>query len=135
MRLHRWAVLALIPALALGVLAQEGMRVERAAVAPSVEDREPVGEAASFPADVGSLSCYSKIVGAGEETEIFHVWRHGPTERAKVRLTVRGSSWRTWSTKRILPTWTGPWTVEIQDAQENVLATVAFTIEGPGTDE
>jgi hypothetical protein len=133
MRRNWLAVLAVIPALVLGAMAQEGLRVERAAVARSVENREPVGEAASFPADVGSLSCFSKIVGAGEETEIYHVWRHGPTERAKVKLTVRGSSWRTWSTKRILPGWTGAWTVEIQDAQGNVLESVPFTVESPGT--
>ena len=54
------------------------------------------------------------------------------TERAKVRLSVRSNSWRTWSSKQIAPRWTGPWTVEVQDELGNVLQTVSFIIEEGG---
>ena len=109
--------------------AQAGsLAVERSAIAESVEDREPVGEAASFSADVGEVACFTRIVGAEGEERILHVWRHNGEERAKVALSVRGSAWRTWSTKKILPTWTGSWTVEVQDADGNVLKTLSFVI-------
>lgn len=104
------------------------IRVDRAAIALYVEDREPVGEDTSFAPDVGQLACFSKIVGAEGDITIYHVWRHGPTERAKVALSVRSSAWRTWSTKRILSGWTGDWTCEVQDEDGNVLETVSFTI-------
>lgn len=102
--------------------------VDRAVIALDVEEREPVGESVFFRPDVGQILCWSKIVGASDETVIYHVWRHGPTERAKVELPVRSSAWRTWSTKKILPSWTGDWEVEVQDADGNVLETLSFTI-------
>jgi hypothetical protein len=109
-----------------------GVSIETAVVARSVEEREPVGEATSFPADVGELACLTRVAGASGETSIQHVWFHGSEELARVRLAVRGSSWRTWSTKQILPSWTGAWKVEIQDADGNVLHTVSFTVGTEG---
>jgi hypothetical protein len=125
----------LVLAVAAGWLfAQDGsgLRVDRAMVALAVESREPVGEASSFPADVERVFLFTHIVGAQEETAVYHVWSHGPTERAKVLLPVRSNSWRTWSSKRILPSWTGPWTVEVQDELGNVLESVSFVIEEGG---
>ncbi len=120
---------------AAGLLYAQGtpdLQVDRAVAARGVESREPVGEASSFPADVGRVFLFSRIVGAQEETAVYHVWRPGPTERAKVRLSVRSNSWRTWSSKQIAPRWTGPWTVEVQDELGNVLESVSFVIEEGG---
>ena len=121
-------------ALALGwASAQESaLRVDRAVTARGVEARQPVGEATSFPADVGRVFLFTRITGARGDTVIYHVWRHGPTERARVELPVRSNSWRTWSSKRILPSWSGEWIVEIQDQAGNVLESVSFLIEGTG---
>ena len=82
------------------------LMVQQAVIATGVEAREPVGEAASFPADVGKLVCYTRILGATDETEVEHTWFHGQKERSRVRLPVRDSPWRTWSTKNISPEWT-----------------------------
>jgi hypothetical protein len=109
-----------------------GLQVDHAVTALGVEAREPVGEATSFPADVDRVFLFSRIVGAQGDTAVYHVWKHGEMERAKVELAVRSSSWRTWSSKRILPSWTGEWTVEIQDTAGNVLESVSFVIEGAG---
>jgi hypothetical protein len=109
-----------------------GLQVDRAVVAVAVESREPVGEASSFPADVERVFLFTHIVGAQGETAVYHVWRHGPTERAKVRLSVRSNSWRTWSSKRIAPGWTGAWTVDVEDGQGNVLESISFVIEEGG---
>jgi hypothetical protein len=109
--------------------------VEQAVIAREIEDREPVGESTSFPAEIGQLACFTRIVGAEEETFIYHVWRHGDTERARVRLPVRSAAWRTWSTKKIDPSWTGAWTVQILDAGENVLDTLSFVVREDGEPE
>ncbi len=120
---------------AAGLLyAQEapGLQVDRAVAARGVESREPVGEASSFPADVGRVYLFSRIVGAQQERAVYHVWRHGSIERAKVRLPVRSGSWRTWSSKQIMRGWTGPWTVEVQNELGKVLTSVSFVIEEDG---
>ncbi len=104
------------------------LTVTRAVVARAVENREPVGEGTEFPPDVQELACFTQIEGADGETVIYHTWRHGDEVKAKVELSIRGSSWRTWSTKKILPHWTGEWSVKVEDADGNLLTIVSFSI-------
>lgn len=104
-------------------------RVEVAVAARAVENREPVGVAETFPADVGKVYCYTKVVGAAAGETITHVWYHGDRKMAEVTLSIGGPSWRTYSSKRILPSWTGRWRVEIVDSSGNVIETVRFAVE------
>ena len=84
------------------------LRLSVAVIASGVEAREPVGQGDRFPADIGQVYCYTRVEGASEETVIYHAWRQGDKLHAKVQLNIRGPSWRTWSSKRILPAWTRP---------------------------
>jgi len=111
---------------------QAGIHVTQAVVARDVQDREPVEAGSSFPADVEQLVCFTRVEGAGDEATLFHVWMRGDEEVARVELPVRGSSWRTWSKKRILSDWTGPWSVRIEDGEGNVLSTVEFSVGQAG---
>ncbi len=111
---------------------EPGLHVDRAVTALAVQSREPVGEGTWFPANVGRVFLFSRIVGAQQERAVYHVWRHGSIERAKVRLPVRSGSWRTWSSKQIMRGWTGPWTVEVQNELGKVLTSVSFVIEEDG---
>ncbi len=132
---HRLLPLLLIPVLAGAVVpaaaaeTDSSVAVERSAMARKVVDREPVDVGTKFPADIGQLSCFTRLVGTQGQEFIYHVWLHGGEERARVELAVRGPAWRTWSTKRIQPSWTGHWAVEIQDADGNVLKSLPFTVE------
>ncbi|UCE23545.1 MAG: DUF2914 domain-containing protein [Candidatus Zixiibacteriota bacterium] len=98
------------------------------AVCAGVEDRQPVGEAESFGADVGQVFFWTKCVGAVDTTVIQHVWTREGETMATVDLPVRSSSWRTWSSKQILPSWTGDWEVRVLDADGNILKAVSFKI-------
>jgi len=131
------SIAALLPA--HGAHGAEGetprLTIEQAVMARQIEKRQPVGEATTFPADVGQVACYTKVMGAAGETFIEHVWLRGEVENARVRLAVRSPAWRTWSTKQIKSDWTGEWTVRIEDAEGRVLDTLTFTIgEGSGAD-
>lgn len=105
--------------------------VLEAAIARSVVDRAAVDSGTTFPADVGQLFAWTRtrVSGDGEST-IRHVWFHGDEEMADIELTVRGSGWRTWSSKSIVPEWTGDWRVEVRDAADEVIATLRFTVGG-----
>jgi len=126
------AVVLLVVAAVTPVHGAEGaesqLTIEQAVMARQIEEREPVGEATVFPTDVGQVSCYTKVLGATGETYIEHVWFRDDVESARVRLPVRSPAWRTWSSKRIRPDWTGKWTVRIEDAEGRVLDTLNFTI-------
>lgn len=98
------------------------------AVCPSIVDRQPVGTTDSYDANVGEIFFWTKCIGAADSTMISHVWTHEGETRATVELPVKSSNWRTWSSKKILPSWTGKWEVRVLDAEGNILKAVPFTI-------
>lgn len=96
--------------------------------AAGVEDRQPVGVADTFPSDVGKVYAWMRVSGATDQA-IQVVWTYGSLT-FNVPLEIGGSPWRTWSSKIILPRWTGEWTVDVQDARGNSITTTTFIIEG-----
>lgn len=104
------------------------VEVSRAVVATAVEDREPVGEATAFPADVGTVYFYTVFEGDFAEQQLEHVWLRDGEEVARVPLTARGPRWRTWSAKAIPAEWAGSWTVRVVDASGAELASVDFSV-------
>ena len=94
-------------------------------LATGVEEREPVGVAEAFPADVGTVYAWLRVTGAaGGAVEV--VWRYGGDEFV-VPLEIGSAAWRTWSTKRIPIGWTGDWSVEVRH-EGSVLASRNFTV-------
>ena len=47
---------------------------------------------------------------------------------ASVRLKISYPLFRTWSSKRIIPSWTGKWEVVVKDENENIIATKSFLV-------
>ena len=103
--------------------------IEEWAIAPTIENRSPQGTAQSFPATVGTLYCFSKVIGAKEETSITHTWYCQDREMAEVILPVRSPCWRTWSSKKIIPEWRGSWRVEVTAEDGTLLKSIDFTVE------
>ncbi len=87
------------------------------------------GESATFPAGTDQIYCRTLITGAEEPTSVVHVWYHEGKTMARVDLAVRSSHWRTKSSKRLLPEWTGQWEVRVLDASGTLLETATFTVE------
>ena len=112
-----------------GTVTAQQLSVEESAIALDVVDRAPVGTGSTFRADVGRVFCFTRVIGAEGETTVHHVWYQGDEERANVELRVAGSSWRVWSSKALVPEWTGEWRVEVQDAAGNVIETIQFTVQ------
>jgi len=135
--MHRVVLLLAVTSLlwtASSVEAQEtgtaAPTVSSLVIATGVENREPVGAAEQFTADVGTLYAYMVVEGDFSETQLTQVWVHGGDEVARVPLTVRGPRWRTWSSKTLPPSWTGDWTVNVVDQDGNTLKSAAFTVSG-----
>jgi len=98
-----------------------------AAVGTSVADRALAGAAESFPAGTASVVCFSKVTGAAG-TEIEHVWYKGDAETARVKLSIKGSPFRTYSTKKLPADAAGEWRCDITQAGK-VLQSVKFKVE------
>lgn len=98
-------------------------------ITSAIENQMPVDRIESYRADYGKLYCFTRIVGAQEDTEVTHVWFYQDDEMARVTLPVRSSDWRTYSSKRFLPQWAGEWKVVVLDADQTVISTLAFRLE------
>jgi len=108
---------------------QQGMmQIASAVICENVISLAAVNEGNRFPASVGKLCCLNKVANIAENTEIVHIWYHGDTERARVRLKLNPPAWRTYSSKRIQPHEVGAWRVDITDSAGNLLTSVQFDI-------
>lgn len=94
-----------------------------------IEERMPVGEDSIFAPDVDRVYLWTKLTGAMDTTVVWHAWIYNGTEMARVELPVRSSSFRTWSSKAILPKWLGNWEVRVLDGDGAILKSVLFKIE------
>ena len=109
--------------------AKPAIKVDQMAVCTSVEDRQPVGTDTAFVKTIGQLYCFVKVSGESDSTSIFVNWMYDEKEMAKVELSVRGKTWRTWSSKKIIEDWVGNWKVEVADVAGNILMTKEFIIK------
>ena len=110
-------------------LAETTLSVEAAVIATGVENLTPMGVADKFPANTGRLYCYSKIIGGGEGSSIKHIWYYGDKKVDEIILSIKSSSFRTYSYKTISSDWTGKWKVEIVADDGTILKTLEFVIE------
>lgn len=135
MKLKRTMMMLSLMVIPIILFSQEGemkenqLQVTKAAICKDVVEREPVDSDTVFPSDTERVFCFTKIEGAQVPTKILHVWKYGEKEMATVKLDVNSSSWRTWSSKRILSSWTGSWTVDIKNEAGEILKTLEFEIK------
>ncbi len=120
-------VLVLLP---IAAFAQEGsaLSVEEMTFCTAVQDRAPAGIDTAFASTVENVYCFTKLAGAAGETSVSHVWYFGDNEIARIELSVGGSPWRTWSSKKILPEWQGSWRVDVLSAAGDVLRSESFVV-------
>jgi len=122
--------LGLMLVLGAAVIAAE-LKVEDGVLCENVKDLEPVNPGTVFPADIGKVCCFTRIVGAEEETTVSHVWYLNGEQIADVELKVGSANWRTYSSKNIDRMWRGDGMVEVKDADGNVIETLEFKIVSP----
>ena len=111
-----------------GVMAQD-IQVSQAVVCQDVVDRMPVGAVDVFPAGTERVFCFTHIVGSPGATEITHNWYYQGNLKASVVLPVRNANWRTWSSKTLLPEWTGEWMVEVLSKDGTPLESIIFFVQ------
>jgi hypothetical protein len=108
--------------------AEAGPTVAKIAICEEVAERAPVGEADAFASAIGKLYCFTSVVGADDETQLFHRWYVGDQLISEIPIAVKSEHWRCWSRKTILPQWQGACRVEITNEAGDVLATKEFTL-------
>lgn len=109
------------------------IEIARAQFASEVREREPVDQGEGLTTAQDPIYFFTEVKNAAGET-ITHRWIHDGEVVAEVPLNVGSNSWRTWSSKEMLPEWGGEWTVEVLDSQGNVISEESITIESAGAE-
>jgi len=108
---------------------EPALMVSEMAFCAGVSSMTPVAVADTFPSDIFSVYCFTRIVGAGEATAVVHRWQHGDSTFAGIELPVKSPLWRTWSSKRMHPGLRGKWTVDVTDLDGTVIRSGTFFLE------
>jgi len=128
-----WAILILTMMVALpaaaGAQQAGGLKVENMVFCTAVQDRQPVGADTAFADTVGSVYCFTRIVGGSDTTSVDHVWYFNDKEMTAVTLPVRSSVWRTWSIKKIGADQKGTWRVDVKSPTGEVLKSAEFVVK------
>lgn len=109
--------------------------VARAQFTTAVDAREPVDNVAELGTAENKVYFFTELKDLDGHT-VTHRWEYGGEVMAEVSFDVRGPRWRVWSSKQLLPAWTGEWTVAVVDESGDTLAEESFQyIEGEAQNE
>jgi hypothetical protein len=100
--------------------------VARSVITSAVVDREPTDDLEAVPGTTSKVVFFTELRNMEGQT-IKHRWMRGDEQMAEVSFNVGGPRWRIWSSKNMMPEWTGEWKVEVIDSDGNALAEKSFT--------
>lgn len=111
-----------------GKAGESYLRIEDAVICQGVINREPIEPGDIFSNNVKKLFCFTRVVGAKEDTEIIHKWYYKGEIISQVILPVKSVNWRTYSSKTIHPEYIGEWKVEIVSKDREPLEQIYFAV-------
>ena len=106
-----------------------GLSIDEMVFCAGIKNRYPVGVADTFPSDVFSVFCFTRIVGAKDTTAVVHTWYYGDREMASVELPVKSPLWRTWSSKKMRSELGGQWRVVVRTPDGTMIDSREFRLE------
>lgn len=100
--------------------------VSRAVFTTSIEDREPVMAVDSINSNnFSSISFFTELNDL-QGHNITHQWVFNDKVMFEKSFEVNGERWRVWTSKTLLPGWTGTWTVRVLDGDRSELVSKSF---------
>lgn len=100
--------------------------VSRALFTIGIDNREPVIMVDSISADsYNSISFFTELNGMSGET-VTHQWMFDDKVMFEKSFEVSADRWRVWTSKTLLPDWTGTWTVKVLNEDGSLLERKTF---------
>lgn len=94
--------------------------VSQAQFTTAVSDRKPADAITTLDNSHSEVFFFTALKDAAGQT-ITHRWQFNGQTMAEVKFEPKANHWRVWSSKNLLPSETGTWTVEVVDSSGNVL--------------
>ena len=100
--------------------------VSRALFTIGIDNREPVIMVDSIsPDSYTSISFFTELNGMSGKT-VTHQWIFDGRVMFEKSFEVNGDRWRIWTSKTLIPDWTGTWTVKVLNEDGSVLERKTF---------
>jgi hypothetical protein len=100
--------------------------VSRAMFTTAIEDREPVLMVESIDSSAyTSISFFTEFNDLSGHN-VTHQWTHNDKVMFEKTFEVKADRWRVWTSKTLIPSWTGTWTVNVLDDDRSVLSSKSF---------
>ena len=100
--------------------------VSRALFTIGIDNREPVIMVDSIDSSsYTSISFFTELNDLSGQN-VVHQWTYDDRVMFEKTFEVNGSRWRVWTSKTLIPSWTGTWTVNVLDDERTVLASKSF---------
>ena len=100
--------------------------VSRALFTIGIDNREPVIMVDSIsPDSYTSISFFTELNGMSGKT-VTHQWVFDDRVMFEKSFEVNGDRWRIWTSKTLIPDWTGTWTVKVLNEDGSVLERKTF---------
>ncbi|MGD8702104.1 MAG: DUF2914 domain-containing protein [Desulfosarcina sp.] len=110
-------------------IADASLKVSKATVCRSIENRMPVGVDQSFTPSDEKIYVWSMIDSRQGSSTIHHVYYFEGKKISDVSLDVRSTRWRTWSSKTIAnDRYRGKWRVDITTSNGDLLKRLFFEV-------
>lgn len=117
--------LLLLATLAVSTSGYAG-EVTRAMFTIGVDNREPVIMVDSIDSSsYTSISFFTELQDLSGNN-ITHQWTFNGDVMFEKTFEVKGPRWRVWTSKTLIPSWTGTWTVNVLDDDRTLLASNSF---------
>jgi hypothetical protein len=100
--------------------------VSRALFTIGIDNREPVIMVDSIsPDSYNSISFFTELNGMSGQV-VTHQWVFNDEVMFEKTFEVGGDRWRIWTSKTLIPDWTGTWTVKVLNEDGSVLERKSF---------
>ena len=100
--------------------------VTRAMFTIGIDNHEPVIMVDSIDSgSYTSISFFTELNGFSGQN-VTHQWTYNDKIMFEKTFEVKGERWRVWTSKTLIPSWTGSWTVNVLDNDRSVLVSDSF---------
>lgn len=95
--------------------------VVRSAFTREVAEREPTENLENLTNENGQVKFFTELRDMSGQTAV-HRWEYDGKVVAEVEFNVKGPRWRVWSSKSLVPKWTGDWKVSVINGAGEVIS-------------
>lgn len=103
--------------------------VSRAVFTTAIDNREPVSTIDSADSSaLRSISFFTELQDMSGQT-VTHQWTHQDKVMFEKTFEVKADRWRVWTSKTLIPAWSGTWTVNVLDNDRTLLASKSLQFQ------